>query len=254
MRRAQLLSVVLHAAAVLLLLNLSARLPVPVEERRRAIPLVTNFPQKNLLAASRNRDEGGGGGRNVERPVSKGNLPRAWRPFVPPVARPAEQPVLIREMAVIPMDVKLPSLDPSLVSSPFGEMEAYSPGRGSGTGLGDGGGPGIGNGRGPGVGDGDGGNGVASIGGPTTSPIVLVKVEPEFTEEARKARLQGSVVLAIEVTPRGEVANVRVMRGIGLGLDERAVEAVMKCRFRPGTRGGKPVAAPATVEIYFHLL
>jgi protein TonB len=253
MRRAQLLSVALHAAAVLLLIY-SPQYRTQVQESRPVIPLLTPFPKKNKLLAARDRDEGGGGGRKADRPVSKGRLPLELRPFVPPVIQAPEEPLLIQEAPILPADASLPSLDPRLVGSPFGEMQAYSPGRGTGTGLGDGSGPGIADGRGPGIGDGQGGYGAAAARRPPSLPVVLFKVEPEFTEEARKARLQGAVMLQIEVTAQGKVANVRVVRGIGFGLDERAVEAVLKWRFRPGMQDGKPVSAPATVEIYFYLL
>jgi protein TonB len=80
------------------------------------------------------------------------------------------------------------------------------------------------------------------------------KVEPEFTEEARKARMQGTVVLLVDIDERGQVYNIRVRMPLGLGLDEKAIEAVRKWRFRPGTRNGVPVSTPALVEVNFRLL
>jgi len=87
-----------------------------------------------------------------------------------------------------------------------------------------------------------------------TPPQLVYKVEPEFSEEARKAKYQGVVVLTIEVDPSGAVRNVRVRRSVGLGLDEKAVDAVSHWRFRPATLDGKPVTTEAVVQVNFQLL
>jgi TonB family protein len=84
--------------------------------------------------------------------------------------------------------------------------------------------------------------------------VLLFKVEPEFSEEARKAKHQGMVVLYGEVDTNGRLRNVRVVRGLGLGLDEKAMEAVKQWKFRPGYQDGRPVVAAATIEVNFHLL
>jgi TonB family protein len=84
--------------------------------------------------------------------------------------------------------------------------------------------------------------------------MVLYQVEPEFSEEARKAKLQGVVILTGEVDTNGRLRNIRVTRALGLGLDEKAIEAVKQWRFRPGTREGKPVVSAAAIEVNFHLL
>jgi TonB family protein len=85
-------------------------------------------------------------------------------------------------------------------------------------------------------------------------PVLIFKKEPEYTEAARKAKYQGAVVLQLEVSVTGEAANIQVIRALGLGLDEKAVEAVNQWRFRPGTKDGKPVAAPVQVAVEFRLL
>ena len=84
--------------------------------------------------------------------------------------------------------------------------------------------------------------------------MLLWKNEPEYSEEARKAKLQGTVVLRIEIDARGQVQNIAVLRSLGLGLDERAVESVRRWRFRPGYSGGKPATTSAVVEVSFRLL
>ncbi|MGA2882604.1 MAG: energy transducer TonB, partial [Bryobacteraceae bacterium] len=87
-----------------------------------------------------------------------------------------------------------------------------------------------------------------------TPPELLYKVEPEFSEEARKAKHQGMVVLTIEVDPSGAVRNVRVRQSLGLGLDEKAIEAVLRWHFRPGILNGKAVTTEATIQVNFQLL
>ncbi len=87
-----------------------------------------------------------------------------------------------------------------------------------------------------------------------TPPKLIYKVEPEFSEEARKAKYQGTVVLAIEVDTNGRAKNPRVLQALGLGLDEKAIEAVSRWRFRPGAADGKAIVTSATVEVSFHLL
>jgi TonB family protein len=118
---------------------------------------------------------------------------------------------------------------------------------------------GIGRGRDRGTGDGDGPGGPGGFRiGPapriTRGPKVIYQEEPEYSEEARKARFQGVVLLSIEIGIDGRASNIRVIRGAGLGLDERAVEAVSRWRFQPAVSGSRPVAVSATVEVGFHLL
>lgn len=91
-------------------------------------------------------------------------------------------------------------------------------------------------------------------GGRLTPPTLIYKVEPEFTDEARQAKVSGTVLVSLEVNPLGMPQNPRVIQGIGYGLDEKAIEAVMKWRFRPGVRDGRRVTVGATVEVKFETL
>lgn len=97
-------------------------------------------------------------------------------------------------------------------------------------------------------------DGGARVGHKITPPQLIYKVEPEFSEAARKAKYQGTVLLAIEVDTDGRTRNLRVIEPLGLGLDEKAIEAVSQWRFRPGSRDGKPVITIATVEVSFRLM
>jgi TonB family protein len=95
---------------------------------------------------------------------------------------------------------------------------------------------------------------VHRIGGDVKAPILVSKLEPEYTEEARIAKYDGSVLLSVEVGADGIVRNIRVMRGLGLGLDQKAVEAVRQWRFEPGTENGHAVTVAAHIEVNFRLL
>ena len=87
-----------------------------------------------------------------------------------------------------------------------------------------------------------------------SAPTLLRKVEPEYSEAARAAKYQGTVVLYIEVEPDGVARNIRVIRGLGLGLDEKAIEAIRQWKFKPGMKDGQPVTVAATVEVNFRLM
>jgi TonB family protein len=97
-------------------------------------------------------------------------------------------------------------------------------------------------------------NGVYRVGSGVTAPRLLFKVEPEYSEEARAAKYQGTVLLFIVVQPDGRAAEIRVQRSLGLGLDEKAIEAVQQWRFTPGTKDGIPVPVAATIEVNFRLM
>ena len=96
-------------------------------------------------------------------------------------------------------------------------------------------------------------NGVTaqSVENDVTAPSVKYQVEPEYSEEARKAKFAGKVMLSIVVDEEGLPQNIRVVRKLGLGLDEKAIEAVQKWHFNPGMKDGKPVPVAATIEVIF---
>jgi TonB family protein len=86
-----------------------------------------------------------------------------------------------------------------------------------------------------------------------TAPALIYKVEPEYTEEARAAKVEGTVILYAEIAPDGTAKNLRVRRSNGSGLDEKAIECVKQWKFKPAEREGKPVTAAATLEVNFRL-
>jgi periplasmic protein TonB len=131
-----------------------------------------------------------------------------------------------------------------------------SNGTGAGGGIGTGSGGGVGSGSGPGVGEGHGGGfggGAYKVGGGVSAPRAVYSPDPEYSEEARKAKFQGTCVLWLIVGPDGRARDIKVYRSLGLGLDEKAIEAVKTWRFEPGMKDGKPVATQVNVEVTFHL-
>ncbi len=97
------------------------------------------------------------------------------------------------------------------------------------------------------------GAGVYRVGGGVSAPMLIRKVEPQYTEEARAAKYQGTVLLSVEIDPNGSATNIRVQRSLGLGLDQEAIEAVKQWKFKPGLKDGSPVTVAATIEVNFRL-
>jgi TonB family protein len=202
---------------------------------------------------------GGGGGDRSPTPVSKGKLPKlANRQFVPPMVKPPDNPKLVMDPTLImPPDTNIPKVDLPNLGDPLSKSGLASNGFGSGGGMGSGRGGGVGPGSGPGFGPGSGGGmggGAYKIGGGVSPPSILFKVEPEYSEEARKAKFQGTVLLFVVVDEKGNPRDIKILRPLGLGLDQKAVEAVEKWKFSPGKKDGKPVAVQAQIEVNFRLL
>jgi periplasmic protein TonB len=203
---------------------------------------------------------GGGGGDRSPLPASKGRLPKpSLRQFTPPMAVVNNpNPKLTMDPTIIaPPDVNLPQVNMAQYGDPLAKIGPPSNGTGSGGGIGSGSGGGVGSGKGGGFGPGEGGGvggGVYRVGGGVTSPQLLYKKEPEYSEEARKAKYQGTVLLYVEVDTSGRATNIKVQRSLGLGLDEKAIEAVKQWKFKPGYKDGQPVKVAATIEVNFRLL
>ena len=131
-----------------------------------------------------------------------------------------------------------------------------SRGTGSGGGVGSGAGQGIGEGTGGGLGAGTGGGtggGVYQPGAGIDPPTLVREVRPVYTDEARRQRLEGDVILEIVVRSDGTVGSIRVKRSLGGGLDQRAIDAVRQWRFNPARRHGTPVDVAVEVAVEFKL-
>ena len=199
--------------------------------------------------------------RAVKRPIPEPPRPPRPVPEVRPVERPVEPPPPVAKPDPIP-----PVVAP-VVSAPADRKEqmgvltstapaATSQGSGTGGGAGSGGGTGLGEGTGPGIGDGTGGGtggGPYRPGSGITAPTILQEVKPDYTEDARRRSLSGDVVLEIVVRSDGRVGAVRIVQGLGAGLDQRAVDAVRQWRFSPARRFGTPVDVLVEVAVEFRL-
>src|ERR1700691_1479146 len=214
------------------------------------------------LAPSKTISGGGGGGGDRDKlQASQGRLPRqAMEQFTPPmvVVRNENPKLPMEPTVVIPPQVHIAQPDLPNLGDPLSHMPASLPsnGTGSGGGIGSGSGGGVGSGEGPGFGPGHGGGtggGAFRVGGGVSAPKIIFQPDPEYSEEARKAKFQGTCVLWLVVGPDGKPRDIRVLRTLGLGLDEKAIEAVKNWRFEPAMKDGKPVAVQINVEVNFHL-
>jgi protein TonB len=194
---------------------------------------------------------GGGGGQRGPTPVSKGQLPKfAETQITPPKAPPMEQPKIRMPDPTIEVQTNLKMANNNMpnLGMPNSPIFGNSMGNGSGSGLGSGNGSGLG----PGTG-GNYGGGLRKIGGGVSTPVVIYQVEPEFSEEARKAKFMGVVLVNLIVGSDGLPKNVHVLQGVGMGLNEKAVEAVRQYRFKPAMENGKPVPVELNVEVNFQI-
>lgn len=250
------LSLAIHVVLILSLAVWTVRTPpsVPLDVVKLA-PAPT-FRFRHLVYTTQD-PAGGSGGARAPLPVTRGRLPKpAPRLFVPPQAIVENtSPRLVLEPAI------LFAQDSIRIDAPqFGDPQALpgppSQGSGHGGGIGNHRGRGVGSGQGDGYGPGDGGRGLSGmhLAGPVIPPQLIARVEPEFSEEARKARLEGTVVLQADIDIDGTARNIRIVRQLGLGLDESAAAAVTRWRFRPATRGGRPFVMQAVIEVNFRLL
>lgn len=213
-----------------------------------------------LPAAAKQAGGGGGGGDRSPTPASKGAVPKfAWTQFTPPMAKlPNPDPKLPMQPTLLgPPDLKLPEMAQNMPwGDPKGVAGPPSNGPGTGGGIGSGEGTGIGSGKGGGLGPGQGGGtggGLFSVGGGVSAPIPIYSPDPPYSEEARKAKFSGTVVLQIIVDAAGNVHDVNVVKPLGLGLDEKARETIRTWRFKPALRNNVPVNVRMLVEVSFRL-
>ena len=201
---------------------------------------------------------GGGGGAKELAPVTKGQAPKAaLRQFTPPMIVQQTPKLEMTPTIVAPPDTVLPQSNLPTWGDPLAKMVNGSNGNGSGGGMGDGCCGGMGPGHGVGYGPGDTAGihgGVYTVGTGVSKPEVLTKVDPEYSEEARKAKYSGMVELEVIVDTEGRARDIRVVKSLGMGLDEKAKEAVGKWKFRPGTKNGQAVNVRARIDVNFRLL
>jgi TonB family protein len=177
----------------------------------------------------------------------------------PPVVQPNPPPPKPEPQVVAPIvaasnDPKDRAGIPWTPQQPAPVPDSRGPGTGTGTGTGQG--AGVGEGAGAGIGPGSGGGtggGPYRPGSGITAPSILREIKPDYTEEGRRRNIEGDVVLEIVVRSDGSVGNVKLLNGLGAGLDERAIDAVKQWRFNPAHRYSVPVDVIVEVAVEFKL-
>jgi len=267
-----------HAGAVALLVLLTVGVAAPTA--------ITTEPMRLVFLATPGPGGGGGGG-GLKQPLpppkaqAKGTAlerspvpkprpittrppepepkpappPPAPEPVAKPVEPPPPEPPKPLPQVVAPVAQTTPDpVDKAGVLTEAANAASHGPGTGSGAGTGQG--TGLGEGTGAGIGPGSGGGtggGPYRPGAGITPPAIIREVRPDYTEEARRRGLAGDVELEIVVRADGTVSNVRLLRGLGGGLDQRAIEAVKQWRFSPAKRFGTPVDVMVEVAVEFKL-
>jgi len=224
--------------------------------------IITLVDPGDLPALKPSKTQVGGGGGGGDRDVlqaSKGKLPKfAMTQITPPVVvlRNEHPKLAVEATIVIPPQVQLASNAMPNLGDALSHAVLPSNGTGSGGGIGSGGGGGVGSGHGPGFGPGEGGGtggGLFHVGGGVSPPRQIYSPEPEFSEEARKSKFQGTCTLSLIVGIDGRPSDIHVVGSLGMGLDEKAIEAVKTWRFEPAMKDGHPVRVPIEIEVDFHL-
>ena len=191
---------------------------------------------------------GGGGGR--QKPISKPEQKETPAPKPRETVQPTNETV----PDVIPKPDPTASTDDLL---PASNASDEFPGTGDGPV-----GPGVGPGDGPGVGPGPGGPGDGPDIGPgdslpvrltvdMTKPEILKRVQPRYTDIARRAGVQGTVIVEAVIDEKGYVTNARVLRGLPMGLDQEAVDAILQWRFKPAYQGSRAIKVYFTLTVNF---
>jgi len=229
-------------------------------QKKMQATAVTTVPMLPELQAKDIMGGGGGGGNHSIVEASKGKLPEmSKKPLAPPQILKIDNPKLpVTPSILMPQQIKLPDANnmPNIGIPNSPQVALASQGSGSGSGFGSGSGGGIGSGRGNGYGPGEGGGyggGVYHLGGGVSAPVLIYDPDPEFSDEARRAKYQGVCVVGLIVDAQGNPQNVHVVRPLGMGLDEKAVEAVRQYKFKPAMLKGRPVPVEINIEVNFRI-
>jgi protein TonB len=250
-------SVLVHVSALALVVASA----VWAANQERLKPVVTSklimLSDYPLPPAANESHGGGGGGANDKPHASNGHPPRfSSEQLAPPtvVVRNPQPKLPVDPTVIGPPTVTFPQT--GSMGDPLSAALIPSNGIGTGGGIGDTSGTGVGSGKGPGVGPGGPGGiggGPYQVGGGVSAPHLIFDPEPQYSEEARRAKFQGSVVLSVVVGADGCPQNVQVRRSLGMGLDEKAIETVRTWRFAPAMKDGLPVSVQVSIEVNFRL-
>jgi protein TonB len=259
-QKSRAISFVVHGVVITLLLTLALKARTIVEPALVSTPVefhLTLPPPITMPIAKVQGGGGGGGARQIVEAV------KANPPVVVARTTPVLAPQIIRlnspKLAVEPTEmVKMPENNalPAIGVSDSPQIALASQGRGSGSGFGSGLGGGLGAGKGLGAGPGSGGGyggGLMSVGGGVSAPQVIHAAEPDFTEEARRSNFQGDVQIKLIVDSQGNPQDIRLASHLGMGLEEKAIEAVRQYKFKPAMYQGHPVSVQIVLDVAFHL-
>ncbi len=244
---------VVHVLAVAALLFAVRLIP----ERVISAELRERMPVDLVYLPDPGPGGGGGGGDRSPEPPRQAEVKGPDRTTVP-ATPPEPTPVEPEKFSDVPpepqFNIPLQVLAGATHVQVGDLLGAEPDSRGRGPGDGDG----AGRGKGPGVGDGENGGmggGPYQVGNGVLPPRVKRKVDPQYSADAMRAKIQGIVVLAAVVQRDGRVTDIRVLRSLdqSFGLDAKAIEAARKWEFYPGTRFGEPVPVSVNLELEFNL-
>ena len=259
-RTSNFVSFVVHVFVITAILWLGLRVPPaivqPVTNLTHVDFKLYDPPLPKVMPTAKVMGSGGGGGAHQVVEPTKGELPKVAKvQLMPAQLQRLDHPKLAVEPT---MRVEIPdNNNPTRLGMPQSpQIVLASQGAGSGSGFGHGLGGGIGMGQGSGAGPGSGGGyggGLMSVGGGVSAPQVIHAVQPEFTEEARRANYGGTVSIQLIVDSQGLPQDIRVTRHLEMGLDQMAINAVREYRFKPALYQGHPVSVQMVIEVAFRL-
>ncbi|MHB1938465.1 MAG: energy transducer TonB [Acidobacteriaceae bacterium] len=256
------ISFLLHAGifALIVWFVIQARNHIVAPQKVDVTPIyVPPYIPPVTLPALQNMGGGGGGGERQVVEVNKGHLPTVDKtPINPPELQVDHPKLAVAPALKMPQQIKIPESNnlPNLGVTQSAQVVMTSQGGGSGSGFGQGAGGGIGSGDGGGIGQGSVGGyggGIMTVGGGVSAPVVIHRVEPEFTDQARRTKYQGVVSIGLIVDTNGNPEGVHVVHRLGMGLDEKAIEAVRQYRFKPAMFQGRPVPVQMVIDVNFHM-
>lgn len=262
--RVQALSVTMHVGILLLIIfPLLVDLPSPATTRASDMQVdqlnISPFLPK-LKPAAKRAGGGGGGGQHMQVPASKGMAPKfSWTQVAAPMVKPPAHPLYAMQPTVLgPPQLNISQQKMNNWGDPLKKVLSDSSGSGGQGGIGSGTGGGVGSGTGGGIGpgsDGGTGGGVFNAGtGGYGYPACLYCPQAQYSDEAVKAKYQGTVEIIAIITPDGRATEIQILKGVGLGLDQKAIEAVRTWRFSPALGpNGKPAPVRQVIEVTFHL-
>lgn len=265
--RPALVALVIHVVVIGAFVVGFSRLPQPPEDSELVVPTTLVF---RIEAGP----GGGGGGGGEESPEPASRLKIEGRdPSAQAMDAERAEPLVFASEVASPTDEPEPDVEggaeveapvvpaaPDAVTQkgvPEGGVEGpESAGSGTGGGAGTGTGTGRGPGTGPGVGEGEGGGfggGAYRLGSGVDPPALIRRVDPDYTEDALRRKIQGEVILEVVILQDGRIGQLRVVDSLDPGLDRNAISAVRQWLFRPGQLQGQPVAVIAEVVVEFRL-